>query len=70
MNARPHNAPNKRLKLTVRALYIEACPLRRAARAARSLSAVREAHDSRRWQMPRHAGCHAQVMLGYGNGSE
>ena len=33
--------PNKRLKLTVRALYIEAYPLRRAARVARSLSAVR-----------------------------
>lgn len=30
-----------RLKLSVRAPYIEAPPLRRAARAARSLSAIR-----------------------------
>jgi hypothetical protein len=33
--------PNMRLKLSVRALYIGACPRRRAARAARSLSAPR-----------------------------
>jgi hypothetical protein len=33
--------PNMRLKRTVRALYIVAHPLRRASRAARSLSATR-----------------------------